>query len=226
MTWYQFWNYAFWGLACFCLLSCISAMPGEEHAQRSAIDERHIEQNRATLPTPSQPTELELHRCLLLHVVEILRIFVMRIKHLYLAHGLPRWLSGKESACQCNRHWFDLWLGKIFWRKWQPTLVFILGKSHRQRSLVGYSLWDHTELDTTEQLGTSPIWLIHPVLSFCSCLTLVMSVSSTFSTRDWTRRFLRIFSSLKLFNVFSRPLIIPLVDYPPGSLGWAFIVSS
>ena len=28
-------------------------------------------------------------------------------------------------------------------KKWQPTLVFLLGKSHGQRSLVGYSPRDH-----------------------------------------------------------------------------------
>ena len=27
--------------------------------------------------------------------------------------GLPWWLSGKESACQCRTHGFELWLGKI-----------------------------------------------------------------------------------------------------------------
>ena len=37
-------------------------------------------------------------------------------------------------------------------RKWQPTPVFLPGESHGQRSLVGYSPWDHKELDTTEQL--------------------------------------------------------------------------
>ena len=26
---------------------------------------------------------------------------------------LPRWLSGKESACQCRRPRFDPWIGKI-----------------------------------------------------------------------------------------------------------------
>ena len=30
--------------------------------------------------------------------------------------------------------------------------VFLLGESHGQRSLVGYSPWGHKELDTTEQL--------------------------------------------------------------------------
>ena len=35
------------------------------------------------------------------------------------------WLSGKEPSCQCKRHGFDPWSGKISWkRKWQPTLGF------------------------------------------------------------------------------------------------------
>ena len=49
---------------------------------------------------------------------------------------------GKESACQCRRHWFDPWVMKIPWkRKWQPTPVFLPGKSYGQKSLVGYSPW-------------------------------------------------------------------------------------
>ena len=33
-------------------------------------------------------------------------------------------------------------VGKIPWRrKWQPTPVFLTGKSHGQRSLVSYSSW-------------------------------------------------------------------------------------
>ena len=37
---------------------------------------------------------------------------------------------------------FDLWVEKIPWRrKWQPASVFLLGKFHEQRSLVGYSPW-------------------------------------------------------------------------------------
>ena len=56
--------------------------------------------------------------------------------------GLSRWRSGRESACQCRRHGFDPWVGKIPWRrKWQPTPIFLPGKSHRQRSLVGYNPW-------------------------------------------------------------------------------------
>ena len=33
--------------------------------------------------------------------------------------------------------------------------VFLPGKSHGQRSLVGYSLWGHKESDTTEKLQFS-----------------------------------------------------------------------
>ena len=45
-------------------------------------------------------------------------------------------------------------VGKIPWRrKWQPTPVFLPGKSDGPRSQAGYSPWGHKELDTTEQLN-------------------------------------------------------------------------
>ena len=51
-------------------------------------------------------------------------------------------------------------------RKWQLTPVFLPGKAHGQKSLVGYSPWSHNESDTTEHtqynsLGTSLVvwWL-------------------------------------------------------------------
>ena len=44
-------------------------------------------------------------------------------------------------------------LNSIPWRrKWQPTPVSLPGKSYGQRSLVGCSLWDRKELETTERL--------------------------------------------------------------------------
>ena len=55
-------------------------------------------------------------------------------------HWLPRWLRGKESACQGRKYRFNPWLRKIPWRRqWQPSPVFLLEKSHGQRSLAGYS---------------------------------------------------------------------------------------
>ena len=51
---------------------------------------------------------------------------------------------------------FNPWVRKIPWRrKWQPTPVLFPGKSHGQRSLVGYSPWGYKELGTTEQLSLS-----------------------------------------------------------------------
>ena len=46
---------------------------------------------------------------------------------------------------------FHPWLRKIPWRRnWQPTPVFLPGKSHGLRSLAGYSPWGHKESDMTE----------------------------------------------------------------------------
>ena len=56
----------------------------------------------------------------------------------------------------------DPWGGKIPWsRKWQPTPVFLPGKSHGQRSLVGYSPWGRRESDTTEATEHSHMHIIY-----------------------------------------------------------------
>ena len=51
----------------------------------------------------------------------------------------------------------ETWIRSLGWedpwrRKWQPTPVFLPGKSHRWRSLVGYSPWGRKESDMTERL--------------------------------------------------------------------------
>ena len=52
--------------------------------------------------------------------------------------GLPRWLSGTETTCQCKRHRRWSWIRKIPWRrKWQPTPVFLPRKSYGQKSRMG-----------------------------------------------------------------------------------------
>ena len=38
------------------------------------------------------------------------------------------------------------------------TLLFLPGKSHRKRSLEGYSPWGRKESHTMEQLRTRPVW--------------------------------------------------------------------
>ena len=65
--------------------------------------------------------------------------------------GLPWWLSGQKIYLQSRRLRFDPWVKKNPWRrKWQPTPVFLPGKSHGQRSLAGYSPWGCKESDTAE----------------------------------------------------------------------------
>ena len=63
--------------------------------------------------------------------------------------GFLRWHCGKFR--RHKRCMFDLWVGKIPWRrKWQPLLVFLPGESHGQRILAGYSPWGPKELYTTK----------------------------------------------------------------------------
>ena len=75
------------------------------------------------------------------------------LDHSFEKMRLPWWFRWSSVCLQCRRPRFDPWVGKIPWRrKWQPTAVFLPGKSHGWKSLVGYSPWGHKESDTTEQL--------------------------------------------------------------------------
>ena len=66
----------------------------------------------------------------------------------------PSLLAQRVKIClQCRRPGFDLWIGRIPWRReWQHSPVFFPGESHGQRSQEGCGPWDGKELDTTEQL--------------------------------------------------------------------------
>ena len=79
---------------------------------------------------------------------------------LYTHWSFPGDTSGTSTSgtsCQCRRHnrlEFDPWVRKIPWsRKWQPMSVFLPGKYHGQRSLVGCSPWGYKESETTERLS-------------------------------------------------------------------------
>ena len=77
--------------------------------------------------------------------------------------------ADKDPTCQnrrCKGLRFICWVKKIPWRrKWLPTLVFLPGELHGQRSLAGYSPWGRKESATTERLNTSgsinPLELYH-----------------------------------------------------------------
>ena len=52
--------------------------------------------------------------------------------------------------------------GRIPWRrKWQLTPVFLPGKSHGQRSVVGYSSWGHKETQPSTHTACFYILITH-----------------------------------------------------------------
>ena len=59
-----------------------------------------------------------------------------------------------------------------------PTLVFLPGKSHGQRSLAGYSPWAHKESDTTKFLRTQAA-AATAAKSLQSCPTLCDPIDSS-----------------------------------------------
>ena len=61
--------------------------------------------------------------------------------------GFPGGSYGKESAYKAGDPGFDPWK-----REWLPTLIFLPGEFHGQRSLAGYTPWGRRESDRTEQL--------------------------------------------------------------------------
>ena len=65
------------------------------------------------------------------------------------AHGV---LKSQPASARDGR--FHAWVKKIPWRReWQPTPIFLPGKSHGQRSLEGYSPHSSKESDSTKQLS-------------------------------------------------------------------------
>ena len=100
---------------------------------------------------------------------------------------------------RCRRRRFDPWVGKIPWRrKWQPTPVFLPGKSHERRRLTGFSPRGRQESDMTEHAHVtwtvtlpqlrasvhafsfariSPAYLWNPTQFVCMCETTIYSCS-------------------------------------------------
>ena len=80
---------------------------------------------------------------------------VVNVKPIGLNSG--SWASLAAQAVERLPTMRETWARFLGWedpleKKWQPILVLLPGKSHGQRSLVGYSPWDHKESDMTEQL--------------------------------------------------------------------------
>ena len=71
--------------------------------------------------------------------------------------GFPKFIMKCSNVLLLNLNGGSRGQSEVEWvsllGKWQPMQVFLLGWSHGQRSLVGYSPWGRKELDTTEQLS-------------------------------------------------------------------------
>ena len=63
-----------------------------------------------------------------------------------------RWHCFLVNTCEQVHIMLSLYYLVARRRQWHPTPVLLPGKSHGQRSLVGYSPWGRQESDTTEQL--------------------------------------------------------------------------
>ena len=132
--------------------------------------------------------------------------------------GFPNSSEGKESACNAGdtgapgpirgrgRFLEKIWR-KIFWRRpQQPTPIFLLGKSHGQRSQAGYTQQGHKESDTKQQL------LLSRVRLFVTPWTAAHQASLSFTI---SRSLLKLMSVELVMSsnhlVLGRPLLLPSI---------------
>jgi len=75
--------------------------------------------------------------------------------------------DGKESACNAGELGSIAGLGRFpGGGLGNPLQYSCLDNPHGQSSLVGYSLWGHKELDTTERLSTAHSTVVETVMFF------------------------------------------------------------
>ena len=109
---------------------------------------------------------------------------VFQSRWIFLPPSLPLFLSSFSFPCltvlgEIWQKWVELlsthpWFCACSWgRKWQPTPVFLPGKSHGQRSLAGYSprgckrVGHDRATKTTKQDNNSEYLLWRGSLNFC-----------------------------------------------------------
>ena len=67
--------------------------------------------------------------------------------------------------------------------KWQPTPVFLSGRSHGRRSLVRYSVWGYKESHKTEWLHF--LFFLSHCLKASLVAQMVKNLPATWETRVW-----------------------------------------
>ena len=121
-----------------------------------------------------------------IHFMHILKIMT----HIYHTYLFNKAFIGASLVSQRLKRlpvMQKTWVGKIPWRrKWQPTPVFLPGKSHGQRSLEGYSPQGHKRVghDWATSLSLS-FSLIHQTWNNLklTVIDIIPAVMSQFLTR-------------------------------------------
>ena len=157
--------------------------------------------------------------------------------------GIPIWLRGKELACQCRRFkrcGFNPWVGKIPWgRKWQPTPVFLPGKSQGQRSLAATvhgvaKSWTQLSHQTTSDLFLTCSVLVIPAFfvfhahtnllpqGLCTCCTSCLecpppdpSMADTYPSFGSQLRWHLLRESIPDCSIYETPVLTSLFFISP-----------
>ena len=126
-------------------------LPGESHGQRSLGDYGHRGCKESETPEVAEQQQQRVSA-----------------NHKLLTY--PATFPGGSLVTNLpatQRLRFDPWVRKIPWiREWQPTPVFLPGKSHGQRSLVGYSPWGHKRVRPDGARTHAHAWSLEIPLSF------------------------------------------------------------
>ena len=133
------------GQHCFTNASCCSS---SKYAKVSSFAQKKKTDVQSNLPKTKQPVSRKARGWPGLDVV------FSCIKYKVHTHtGFPGGTRGKEPPYQHRRdkrYGFNPWAGTIPGGGHGNPPVFLPGVSHGQRSLTGYSLWGHKELDANE----------------------------------------------------------------------------
>ena len=144
-------------------------------------------------------------------VQSIFIIDVLSIPH-RVCEGFPGGSVVKNLSANAADTSFNPWVGKIPWRrKWQPTPVFLPGKSHEQRSLADYNPWGCKRVrhSLVTKTTTQSLWVRSWVwLTWSSDSGALASVQSSVGCCYS----LLFFFFFKLYNIV---LVLPNIEMNP-----------
>ena len=123
-------------------------LPGEFHGERSLT--RYSLQGCKE----SDTTKVTQHTCIYIgNLFQIIFHYGTSFQYSCLENPMDggAWLAAVHGVTKSQTRLSDFLFTFMHWRrKWQPTPVFLLGKSQGRGSLMGCGLWGCTESDTTE----------------------------------------------------------------------------